>query len=202
MSPRGTHIEYEAKWLDIDVLELRARLARVGAERIQSETLMRRKVYDEPTPFAVYNHGWVRVRDEGTKVTLTYKKMKDRTASGMMDITVTVSDFEKTCAIFDEMQLAGRAYQETRRETWRLGQAEITIDTWPWIPTFVEIEAPTEQEMWAVAEKLELPKTDALHGSVENVYQTYYDVSEEDVDKWERVAFDPIPDWLEKKRRR
>jgi len=32
------------------------------------------------------------------------------------------------------------SYQETRREKWMLDDAEVTIDTWPWIPTFIEIE--------------------------------------------------------------
>ena len=195
-------IEIEAKWVDINPDGLRKRLRTVGAALGQQETLMRRRVYDEPTPFAVYGHGWLRVRDEGDKVTLTYKKMNDRSVNGMIDISVTVSDFEKTCAMFEEMKLTGGAYQETKRETWRLGKAEITIDTWPWIPTFVEIEAETEKVLWDVAEQLGLERGAALHGSVENVYQKYYDVTEEEVDKWKRIAFEPAPDWLEEKKRR
>ncbi len=194
-------IEIEAKWTDINPTDLRKRLAAANATLIQPEVLMRRRVYDEPTPFAVYGHGWIRVRDEGDKVTLTYKKMRDRSVNGTMDITVDVSDFDKTCAIFDEMTLQGKAYQETKRETWKLGDAEITIDTWPWIPTFVEIEAPSEEILWDVAKKLDLDSSAATHGSVETVYVQHYDVTEEEVDQWPKITFTPVPDWLEKKRR-
>jgi adenylate cyclase class 2 len=186
-------IEYEAKWTDINPDDFRATLKSVGAELIHPETLMRRKNYDEPTPFAVYGHGWLRVRDEGDKITLTYKKMKDRSATGMMDITVTVSDFDQTCAMLEEMTLKCRCYQETKRETWELGGAEITIDTWPWIPTFVEVEARDEKTLWATASKLGLDKKDALHGSVENIYQKYYNVTEEAVDNCQKMTFNQSP---------
>lgn len=195
------HTEFEAKWTDINPEDFRALLKSAGAKLIQPETLMRRKNYDEPTPFAVYGHGWIRVRDEGDKVTLTYKKMKDRSATGMIDITVTVSDFDKTCAMLEEMTLICKSYQETKRETWKLGDAEITIDTWPWIPTFVEIEAPDESALWSTAETLGLPKIAALHGSVENIYVIHYDVTEAEVDNWPEMKFGSAPDWLEKKRR-
>lgn len=194
--------EIEAKWLDIHPDDIRQKLKTAGATLARPETLMRRKNYDEPTPFAVYGHGWIRVRDEGDKVTLTYKKMNDRSLNGTVDITVEVSDFEKTCALLEQMTLTRRGYQETKRETWKLDRAEIVIDTWPWIPSFVEIEAPDESALWATAARLGLAKESALHGSVENVYQTYYDVTEAEVDDWPEMTFVPVPEWLEQKRRK
>ena len=194
------NVEIEAKWTGIDPGALRNKLQAVGAVLVQSETLMRRKVYDEPTPFAVYGHGWIRVRDEGNKVTLTYKKLKDRTVNGTVDITVIVDSYDKTCALLEEMTLPFKSYQETKRETWKLGETEITIDTWPWIPTFVEIESLNETDLWSVAERLGLDKKLAMHGSVETVYQQHYDVTEDEIDQWPEITFVPIPDWLEKKR--
>lgn len=195
------HTEIEAKWTDINPDTFRKTLKSVGATLVHPERLMRRKNYDEPTPFAVYGHGWIRVRDEGDKVTLTYKKMRDRSATGMIDISVTVSDFDKTCAMLEEMTLKCRCYQETRRETWKLDTAEITIDTWPWIPTFVEIEATDEKTLWKTAAILGLEKSAGLHGSVENIYVKHYDVTEEEVDSWPEMKFVPVPDWLAAKRR-
>jgi hypothetical protein len=99
----------------------------------------------------------------------------------------------KTCAMLEEMTLKCRCYQETKRETWELGGAEITIDTWPWIPTFVEVEARDEKTLWATASKLGLDKKDALHGSVENIYQKYYNVTEEAVDNCQKMTFNQSP---------
>jgi len=194
--------EIEAKWLDINTNTFRQNLRAAGAKLIKPEILMRRELFDEPTPFAVYGHGWIRVRDEGDKITMTYKKMMDRTVKGMTDITVEVNDFEKTCDILRSMTLQKRGYQETKREIWELDGAEICIDTWPWIPTFVEIEAADENTPWLVAQKLGLEKSAALHGSVESANQKYYDVTEAEVDDWPEVTFVPVPKWLEKRRLR
>jgi len=70
------------------------------------------------------------------------------------------------------------------------------IDTWPWIPTFVEIEAHSEEKLKAAAEKLGLRWGDALYGSVEPAYQKYYDVTEKEIDSWPEIVFSPVPDWL------
>lgn len=75
------------------------------------------------------------------------------------------------------------------------------IDTWPWIPTFVEIEGSDANELKKVAASLELDWGKALHGSVENAYQAYYNVTEEEIDGWEKITFVPVPDWLEVRRK-
>ncbi len=145
--------------------------------------------------------GWARVRDEGDRVTMSYKQLNNRGLRGTRETTLVVDSFERAKEFLEDLGLVVKSYQETKRELWRLGEAEITIDTWPWIPTFVEIEAPDESMLWEVAVKLDLPKESALHGSVENVYQRHYDVTEDDVDSWSEMTFIPVPKWLEQKRK-
>jgi len=91
--------------------------------------------------------------------------------------------------------------QETKREKWLLDGSEITIDTWPWIPTFIEIESPAEENVKDIALKLGLDWNKAMHGSVETAYQKYYNVTEEEVDGWDKIIFCDVPEWLEKKRK-
>lgn len=191
--------EIEAKFLDIDKESIRKKLEEIGAKLIHPERLMRRKVFEHPTE---KENDWIRVRDEGDKITLSYKKLLDRTLHGTKEITVDVSDFDKTCAILEGSKLKFVSYQETKREKWQLGNTEITIDTWPWVPTFVEIEAPTEEEVKDATQKLGLNWKDAEHGSVETVYIKHYDVTEEEIDDWQEITFIPTPDWLEQKRRK
>ncbi|MGD1003225.1 MAG: class IV adenylate cyclase [Minisyncoccia bacterium] len=185
--------EIEAKFLDIDPIAVRAKLKALGAALIYPEVLMKRKVFDHPTN---KQSDWLRVRDEGDKITMSYKKVIDRTVHGTKEITIKVSNFDDACAILLAAQLRQAAYQETRRETWRLDETEIMIDTWPWIPTFVEIEAPSEEKLKAAARKLGLQWGDALYGSVEPAYQKYYDVTEKEIDSWPEIVFGPVPDWL------
>ena len=192
--------EIEAKFIDINPNSLRNKLKSLNAKLIHPEILMKRKVFDYPDESLEKIGGWIRVRDEGDKITLSYKQLNDRTLHGTKEIAITVNDFDKTCSFLLAVGFKQDAYQETKREKWSLDNCEITIDTWPWIPTFVEIEAADETPLRNAVEKLDLNWSDAMHGSVETAYQRYYNVTEKEVDDWESIIFIPVPDWLEKKR--
>lgn len=194
--------EIEAKWLNIDVEALRVKLKAVGARLVHAERLMRRKNLDFPGKPLERVGGWVRVRDEGDRVTLSYKQLNDRSLHGTKEVTVVVDDFERTCEFLHDIGLCEFAVQETKREAWKHGPVEITVDTWPWIPTFVEIEGETEDLVRGEAERLGLPWGEALHGSVEIAYRQYYDVTDKDMYDCPAITFGPAPDWLERKRRK
>lgn len=193
--------EIEAKFLDIDPSVLRAKLWNLEATQEHPERLMKRKVFDDPNGSLRKVGGWIRLRDEGDRITLSYKQLKNRTLYGTEEITITVDNFKATSLLLEAVGFRQKSYQETKREKWVLNGAEITIDTWPWIPTFVEIEAPGEEIIKAVAARLGFDWAHALYGSVETAYQRYYGVTEEEIDGWEAVTFSPVPDWLELKRR-
>jgi adenylate cyclase class 2 len=163
---------------------------------------MRRKNFDYPDFRLEKNGGWVRVRDEGDKVTLSYKQLNDRTLTGTKEVSLIVNNFDETCLFLSSIGLVSYSYQETERESWMLDGVEIEIDNWPWVPTFLEIEGQTEEEVKEVAKKLNLDWNDALFGSVEIVYQRYFDVTEKEVDSWEEMKLGKVPEWLSKKRRK
>ncbi len=189
-------IEIEAKFLDVDAAALRAKLAAVGAKQEHPEILMKREVFDYQDLRLEKIGGWARVREEGSKITMSYKQLNDRTLHGTQEVTLFIDDFEKACKFLIAIGLEKKAYQETKRERWLLGDIEITIDTWPWIPTFVELEGPSEAMLRDVAQKLDFDWQSAMHGSVETAYQKYYDFTEEEIDHWESITFIPPPDWL------
>ena len=191
--------EIEAKWLDINIDTLRHKLEGLGAVLSQPERLMTRRIYDYPDKRLEKIGGWVRVRHEGDKVTLSYKQLNDRTVHGTKEVSVVIGDFEATCHLLEAIGMESNSFQETKRESWKLGSVEIELDTWPWIPSFVEIEAPTEKELISTAASLGLDYADALHGSVETAYQAIYDVSEAEIDNWEEIRFSDVPDWLSTK---
>lgn len=194
--------EIEAKFLDINLSKLRDKLQGMKAVQVHSERLMRRKTFDDLDRRLRKVGGWVRVRDEGDKITLSYKQLNDRTLHGTKEVTIAVDDFNLACLFLEAVGFTQKSYQETKREKWTLGRAEITIDTWPWIPSFVEIEAPDEQTLKDISSKLGFDWAHALHGSVEIAYQAYYDVTEEEIDSWQTITFIPVPDWLEVKRKK
>ena len=192
--------EIEAKFLNVDHDALRAKLKALGATCRRPMRLMRRRNFDFPDKRLEKQHGWVRVRDEGDKVTLSYKQLDDRSLQGTKEVSVVVSDFEEASIFLQAIGLEAKANEETKRESWELDGVEIDLDEWPWIKPFVEIEAKDEASVWAAAQKLGLRKEDAKHGSVEIAYQAEYDVTEEETYLPE-LFFGPVPGWLEKRRR-
>ena len=189
-------IEIEAKFPDIDADALRAILKEKGANLEYPEALMRRKTFDYPDRRLNKISGWIRVRDEGNKVTLSYKQLHDRTLHGTKEVDVVVSDFDKTLQLLEAIGMVAKSYQETKREKWNYKGVEVTIDTWPWVPTFVELEGPTEELVKEVSNDLGFNWSDAMHGSVETIYQKHYDFTEEEIDGWESITFIDPPDWL------
>lgn len=189
--------EIEAKFTDIDAALLREKLRALGAVRKHEEVLMRRRNFDYPDERLDAINGWIRVRDEGDKVTLCYKQLIDRSLHGTKEVMVIVDDFERTCMFLNSIGLESKAYQETKRERWLYKDVvEVTVDTWPWVPTFVEIEGPTEELVKQTAADLGLDWSMAMHGSVETVYQMHYDVTEYEIAHWESISFIDTPEWL------
>lgn len=79
--------EIEAKWLNIDIDLMRNKLEKNGAQLVHPERQMRRCTFDFPDKKLHQVNGWVRVRDEGDKVTLSYKQLNDRSLHGNMEKT-------------------------------------------------------------------------------------------------------------------
>lgn len=193
--------ELEVKFLDIDPEKLRQLLQENGATLVHAERLMRRKTMDYPDRRLEKTGGWVRVRDEGDKITFSYKRVVDRGIEGTKEISVLVDDFEKSCAILEAVGFEVKSYQETKRERWDLDGVEVTIDTWPWIPTFVELEGLTEEALKTAAGKLGLSWNEANFSSVDYAFQKYYDISIAEINNTKIVTFTDAPAWLEAKRR-
>lgn len=188
--------EIEVKFLNVDHESMRIRLKELGAVCKHPNRLTKRLVLDFPDKRLRKIAGWVRIRDEGDRVTLSYKQLNTRSISGMQEAEVGVDDFAKAEVFLKAIGLESYAYQETRRESWELDDVQIELDEWPWIQPFVEIEAHDATAVWRVIDKLGLDRNKVLYGSVEVAYQAEYDVTEEEVDDWEQITFTPIPKWL------
>ncbi len=193
--------EIEAKWLDIDLENFRKKLKSLGAELVYPERQMTRNIYDYPDKKLQSNGGWVRLRDEADKITLSYKQLKDRSVTGTSEVQLVVDNFNRTDRFLRSLGLSLQSTQQTKRESWRLGDIEIELDTWPWIPSFVEIEATAEADLLETAKKLNLDYSEALHGSVETAYQAVYKVTEKEINSIPDIKFGPVPSWLEDRRK-
>lgn len=192
--------EIEVKFLSVNHDDIRAKLKSQGAKLIHPMRLMRRVVMDyEDRHMQINNDGWVRIRDEGDKITLTFKRSTEHEFGGASEIEVVVSDYQKTIDIFKAVGLTVHSEQETKRETWALDGAEIVLDEWPWLDPFIEIEATSEDLVKSTAKKLGFDWENAVFGSVTTAYRSQYPSIEKDehISAIPVIAFDtPTPKWF------
>jgi hypothetical protein len=68
-----------------------------------------------------------------------------------------------------------KAFQESYREKWKHPLVnEITFDNIPGIPTYMEVEAETEEKMNQMIDMLKLDKSKMRFGSFDRTYEEYY----------------------------
>lgn len=161
--------EFEVRVLEIDSNMLESKLKRLGAEKI-FDSLQRRYVYD----FNPKSCGkWIRLRTNGKDTTLAIKEIVDGTISGTKELEIEVSDFETTNSILKELGYDYRSYQENRRIRYLLDGVEIDIDTWPFIPTYVEVEGKSEEEVYNILEMIGYSREESTTLDVMSIYQKY-----------------------------
>lgn len=192
------HTEVEVKFLSTQPTEIRKRLRELGATLIQPERLMRRRNYDFPGGQLAGHRAWARVRDEGGRVTMSYKKTTDTSATGTQEVNLTVDSFDAANQFLTAIGLVEKSYQETRRESWLFQEVEIEIDTWPWLDPFIELEGPTEQSLKQVANQLGLSWQNHRGGDVTPVYQLRYHAAAADIIH-ARITFTELCPWTARK---
>lgn len=104
--------EYEATFLDIDRAELTKKLRALGAVLERPEYMQRRVTLELPEGKREL-HTWLRVRDEGDKITLTLKSVDGKTIAGQKEILTTVGDFENTVSLLEAIGCERKSYQES-----------------------------------------------------------------------------------------
>jgi adenylate cyclase class 2 len=159
-------VEFEAKVLDVEPGELGEVIIRAGGRRVGA-ALMRRFVYDIE---AGDGARWIRLRDDGSVVTLTVKEIEHDGIDGTNETEVVVGDFEGAGELLRRMGFEAKSYQENRRESFELAGARLEIDEWPRIPPYLEIEGDSRQHVVEVAGILGIPE-DRLTG--ENTVKVY-----------------------------
>jgi len=191
--------EIEVKFVNIDHDAIRNELESIGAVMEQPMRLMKRVTIDSNDMRS--KNAFLRVRDQGDKVTLTYKQFDELSLNGAKEIEITVNDFDETIKLLAAAGLAHGSFQETKRETWRLGSTEIVLDVWPWLNPYIEIEGASEQDVKSVAVRLNLDWSKAVFGDVMEAYRVQYpNIGPDDtVGKVPVVKFgDQLPDFLKK----
>lgn len=165
--------EFETQILDINKAEIIAKLRKLGAKE-EVEAKQKRWVFDLEKCTAESTGEWIRLRQVGKKKpTITYKNKSGSGLSDTQELEVEVDDFRKTALIFSKLPFAGNYYQENKRHKFVLKNIEFTLDTWPMIPTFLEIEAKSEKKVKEGLRLLGLEDKDSGHIGTIAIYKKY-----------------------------
>ena len=146
--------EIEVKILNIDLGDVRRKLEQFGAT----------KMFDGEIKMVTLEHSIInidpgtellRIRQVGDKVELCYKKKdENKEVRSSEEIEVTTNNYENTIAIFKKLGFIERYNGEKKRESYTKEKIHFEIDTYPHFPSFLEIEAPTQEELVKTVEVL------------------------------------------------
>lgn len=187
--------EYEAKFYPVVKDEYRKKLTQLGAKLVNPERIMRRAMVDR-LDYPQLSCDYIRVRDEGNCVRLSAKTHagSDGKLSDQKEIDVEVSDFDHTVKIIESMGFIFGFYQESLRETWEYRGAEITIDTWPGLESYSEIEADSEGRVREIATYFGFQWENRIITGVGQIYMRIYSLPFDlTLEKLKHITFENNP---------
>ncbi len=164
-----SNIEYEVKVLDIDVNLVEQKILDLGGKKLAKQQF-KRYIFD--TVPATKNK-WIRLRTDGTKATLALKISKSDAVDGVEEYETEVDNFDQTRQILQLSGLTESSYQENSRQLFEIDGLEISIDSWPKIPPYLEIEGKNDSEVTNMLKKLDLESYKTTSLPTKDVYQMY-----------------------------
>ena len=175
-------IEYEIRVLDVNVDAMVKRIDSLGGVKV-GDWFQKRYVYDTNPK---HPSKWYRLRTNGEETTLTYKNIEKNSIDGTKELEIVVSDFEKTNEMMELLGYTHKGYQENKRIRYILDGVEIDIDSWPMIPTYMEIEGKNVEEVEKVLGLLEVPSDKVTALNCEDIYKEVYNI---DLDAIKELKF-------------
>lgn len=169
--------ETEVKILNIDRAEIEEKLSNLGAEKVfdgEIEALF----FDFSDGSIAKSNSVLRLRKEGVKVLLTFKKVvESQRAKIAEEHSVEVSGFEEAKKILEFLCLSVTESMRKHRVSFQVDDALFDIDKYEgkydFIPTFLEIEATNVDLVYKYAERLGFKAKDCLPWSVKELVDYY-----------------------------
>ena len=140
------------------------------------EKLSCKEMLDLQKNFSINPNKWIRLRKTNNKITLATKHIlanNDTNLQQMLETEIEVSSFEGANDLLIQLGYYFKSYQEKKRLSYRLWDHQIDLDTWPGIPTYMEIEGNSEEDLNNILEKLGFSISDAISCTADEVYRIY-----------------------------
>ncbi len=193
---RGGGLEVEARFLDVNVEDVRRRLLENGAKMVHPMMLYRRYVFNLINK---NEKGYARVRQEDGNVTMTIKKYGANKFASEYDVALGEGiTLEQAREFMIAAGFVQKSYHETLREKYTHPLVkEVVIDIIPGLPAYVEVESDTEDKMNQMAALLGFDISKASYGAYGKHFEEYYGIEDPD-ETIELLTFAHIDKNLEK----
>ncbi len=165
--------EIEAKFLEVDVNNLISKLESLGATKAFDGNIVA-GYYDFEDGRLKQNKKTLRLRTKGDMAELTLKvPISKEKAKIAEEIEVNVSDAGDMQEILNRLGICKCGELAKHRISYSLNDAHFDFDTYPGIPTFLEIEARSIGDIESYAVKLGLSMEDAKPWSSKELFEHY-----------------------------
>ena len=117
---------------------------------------------------------WIRLRKTNKKTTLTVKHIladNDTNIQQMMETEMEVPSIKEANDLLRALGYSHKCYQEKKRISYVLNNHTIDIDTWPGLPTYMEIEGEDEEDINSILNLLGYSIKDTVSCTVDEVYK-------------------------------
>ena len=119
---------------------------------------------------------WIRVRQTNDKTTIAVKHILANNGTSlqqMLETEIEVPSIKEANNLLEALGYAYKSYQEKERITYILDEYELDIDTRPGIPTYVEIEGSSEEDLEIILNKLGYSMKDTVSCTADQIYEKY-----------------------------
>lgn len=143
------------------------------------EKFSNKSIVDIVKIYGINPNKWVRLRRTNDKTTLTIKHILNPNIQGqdkiqrVIETEMEVPSIEIGNDILNQLGFSFRNCQEKYRTTYDFEGVEIDIDSWPLIPTYIEIENDSEKVIESVIQRLGLGEKEIISCNTADVYKKY-----------------------------
>jgi len=173
--------EIEKRFFNFDRLEIEKILKELGAVK-KGIYLFKIVQFKANPPIKT-----LRVRDEGFRITFT---IKEKTNDYDIENEVIINNFNEMRIMINKLGYKEKYYMEKIRELYDIGESELIFDHYPGLPGYIEIEAPTEDELNKLIGKFGLDPNEKF-GNFSIMYKELYQTGVDDLG-YLNISFDNI----------
>ena len=140
------------------------------------KVLNKKEMIDFVKQFHNNSKKWIRLRKTNKKTTIAIKHIladNDTSIQQMLETEIEVEGMQKAKEFLQALGYSHKSYQEKMRKTYELEKYEIDIDTWPGIPTYMEIEGEDEEDLSYILNKLGYKIEDTISCTADDIYRKY-----------------------------